>query len=148
VPVPASLEANILFLCGEVTHLLHRGITASFRKNRLQLTVEQFSVLALLFYEDGINQQEISARLNRDKTTIARVISNMERNKTITRATDKSDSRGKLIFLTAKGRSLQRRAIGHAGMLYVKAINSTGKTDIAGSVKVLNRIIRNLNENI
>ena len=143
---PASLETNVLFLCGEATHLLHRSITVAFRRNGLRLTVEQFSVLALLFYNDGINQQEISMRLHRDKTTVARVLSTMERNKMISRTADKADSRGKLIFLTAKGRALQQRAIRHTGKLYVKAMNRVPKRDVSKAIKALNNIIRNLNE--
>lgn len=101
---PRSLETNVLFLAGEASHMLHGAITAAFKGKKIGVTVEQFSILVLLFYQNGINQQEIGLRLNRNKTTITRVIANMERKKMIVRMTDKADARGKLIFLTAKGK--------------------------------------------
>lgn len=141
---PKSLEANVIFLCGEVTHVLHRAITSAFKANRIGITVEQFSILVLLFYQNGINQQEISARLNRNKTTVTRVISNMERKKMIVRVADKSDARGKLIFLTAKGKALQQRAIGHTGAIYMKAIGGIRKDNLVQAGRLLNRIIQNI----
>jgi MarR family transcriptional regulator, organic hydroperoxide resistance regulator len=143
---PRSLDTNILYLCGEVTHNLHRALTVAFRKKGIAVTVEQFSVLALLFYKDGINQQEISARLNRDKTTIARIISNMERDRMIVRMTDKTDTRGRLVFLTRKGRTIQRRAIERAGGLYMKALSGVRRNEIKECVGVLNKLILNINE--
>jgi DNA-binding MarR family transcriptional regulator len=143
---PRSLDTNILYLCGEVTHNLHRALTVAFRKRGIAVTVEQFSVLALLFYKDGINQQEISARLNRDKTTITRIISNMERDKMIVRMTDKADTRGKLVFLTRKGTTIQRRAIEQAGALYMKALSGVGRNELKECVRVLNNLILNINE--
>lgn len=144
--IPRSLETNVMYLCGKLTHQLHRALTTAFRKNGIRVTVEQFSILALLFYNEGINQQEISARLNRDKTTVARVLSNMERTRMIMRTPDKMDTRGKLIFLTKKGRSIQQRAIAHSGTLYIKAVAGSGKRAMTDTVQLLTRFIRNINE--
>ena len=141
---PTSLENNIIYLAGELTHVLHRALTSSFKKNKIHVTVEQFSILALLFYKNGINQQEISVALNRDKTTIARVISNMERNKLVARVMDKSDSRGKLIHLTTKGKNLQQRAIRHSGELYFRAIKGVSKGALHDTNRTLSAILKNL----
>jgi len=142
---PGSLSTNVIYLCGELSHIFHRALTSGFAAKGIRVTVEQFSVLALLFYQDGINQQEISVRLNRSKTTITRVMSNMERNRMIVRVPDKKDMRGKLIFLTKKGKALQGRAIELSGALYMKAIGGLQERDLAQSVRLLNRIIRNVN---
>jgi DNA-binding MarR family transcriptional regulator len=144
VPTPRSLETNVLYLCGELSHVLHGAITAAFKAGRIGVTVEQFSVLVLLFYQDGINQQEISIRLNRNKTTITRVISNMERKKMITRVTDKADARGKLIFLTHKGKTIQKRAIEKSGSIYMKAISGINRKNLEQNARLLNKIIRNI----
>jgi len=141
---PRSLETNVIFLCGELSHIFHRALTTAFAARRISVTVEQFSVLALLFYQDGINQQEISVRLNRNKTTIARVISNMERNKMIVRVTDKKDTRGKLIFLTHKGKTIQGRAIEVSGAMYMKAVAGLSGSSLEQSTVLLNKIIHNI----
>lgn len=141
---PRSLETNVIFLCGEVSLILHRALTAVFKKKKINVTVEQFAILAVLFYRNGINQQEISVQLNRNKTTITRVLSNMERNKLIVRVTNKSDTRGKLIFLTAKGKTIQQRAIACSGSLYQNAISGIKKNALDDTAILLNKIIHNL----
>lgn len=112
---PDSLQRNLIYLCGEFSHQFHLALSAKFRALRIEVTVEQFSVLALLFYHKELNQQEISTLLNRDKTTVARVISNMEKSKVIRRIRHKKDGRSKLIQLTAKGEQIQQKAVGIAG---------------------------------
>jgi DNA-binding MarR family transcriptional regulator len=144
MPAPRSLSTNVIFLCSELSHIVHRALTASFAGKKINVTVEQFAVLVLLFYKNGINQQEISVGLNRDKTTVARVISNMERNKLIVRVTDKTDARGKLIYLTPKGKAIQRQGIELSGALYKKAIAGVKDKTLKESVLLLNSIIRNL----
>src|SRR3970040_77017 len=108
---PSSLDRNIVYLAGEFAHRFHRALTDEFRQHGLALTVEQFAILAILWYRDGINQQEISGQLGRDKTTIARVINTMEKNKLVKRITDTRDTRGRLIILTAKGKTLQKKTV-------------------------------------
>jgi MarR family transcriptional regulator, organic hydroperoxide resistance regulator len=144
MPAPRSLNANIIYLCSELSHMVHRALTVSFAGKKINVTVEQFAVLVLLFYHDGINQQEISESLNRNKTTVARVISNMERNKLIIRVTDKTDARGKLIYLTTKGKAIQRQGIELSGAIYLKAISGIKNIALKESVSVLNNILQNL----
>src|SRR5690349_11006788 len=127
---PRSLDTNLLFLAGELTHILHQKMTAGFRDHRISVTVEQFAVLTVLFYENGVNQQELSTRLNRNKTTMTRVISNMERTRLIVRKADENDARGKRIHLTSKGKDVQQRAIAVAGALYMKAIASISQKSL------------------
>jgi DNA-binding MarR family transcriptional regulator len=146
MPAPRSLNTNLLFLAGELTHILHQQITAGFREHRIPVTVEQFAVLTVLFYKNGINQQEISESLNRNKTTMTRVIANMERSKLIVRKADATDARGKLLHLTAKGKLIQQQAIKVSGNLYMKAIGGLRKNELNTSANVLVKAIQNLRQ--
>ena len=143
---PDSLSSNIIYLCGEFSHVFHQMLTKAFKENKIVVTVEQFSVLAMLFYQDGLSQQEISDVLGRDKTTIARVISIMERDKMITRVTNKNDNRGKLIFLTGKGRSIQQKAVGVSGKLYLKAIEGLKESQMKTAMKIMTTMTSNLSK--
>ncbi|HEX6890396.1 MAG TPA: MarR family transcriptional regulator [Chryseolinea sp.] len=143
---PDSLSSNIVYLCGEFSHVFHQMLTKAFKENNIVVTVEQFSVLAMLFYQDGLSQQEISDVLGRDKTTIARVISIMERDKMITRVTNKDDNRGKRIFLTKKGRSIQQKAVGVSGRLYLKALEGLKESQLKAAMKVMTTMTSNLSK--
>ncbi len=68
----------------------------------------------------------------------------MERNKLIVRATDKTDSRGKLIFLTKKGKTIQMKAVTHAGAMYMKAVAGLDERSVKKTAEVLNKAIRNI----
>src|SRR5882672_12454103 len=100
---PLSLQTNIIFLCGDFVHVFHQALTRAFKANKIPVTIEQFSILAVLFYQNGINQKELGTLLGRDKTTITRIISNMVKSKLIRRVSNKHDGRGKLIYLAGKG---------------------------------------------
>lgn len=141
---PDSLSSNIIYLCGEFSHLFHQLLTKEFKDNKILVTVEQFSILAMLFYNDGISQQTVSDVSGRDKTTVARVVSIMERDNLITRATNKDDNRGKLIFLTKKGRAIQQRAVGISGNLYMKALRNLKDSQLKAAIKTMSLMKANL----
>jgi MarR family transcriptional regulator, organic hydroperoxide resistance regulator len=146
---PSSLHQNIVYLSGEFAHRFNRVLSDEFSKRNHKLTVEQFSVLAVLWYKDRINQGIISAHLGRDKTTIARVVSTMEKNKLIRRVRDPHDRRGKLIVLTSKGKSLQGETLRISAALYMKCLRSVDMDQLQSGLSVLAKMMRNMDsENI
>ena len=88
---PTSLDDNILYQIGETTRLAHKAVTSVFSGRGFGVTVEQFSVLALLWYKEGINQQAIANGLHRDKTTVARITENMINSSLIVKVPDQID---------------------------------------------------------
>jgi DNA-binding MarR family transcriptional regulator len=143
---PQSIEDNIIYLIGEIARLSHKRVTAIFTENNYDVTVEQFGVLALLWYQEGINQQSVANGLNRDKTTITRIVENMIKKNLIVKIPDQLDKRNKLIFLTEKGRSLQKDMIGSTGKVYMDAINNLSEKEIRTVTTVLQKMKTNLNE--
>jgi len=55
-----------------------------------------------LYYEDGITQDMLSARVNMDKGTTARAILRLERKKLVKRSENNLNRRQKLVYLTPK----------------------------------------------
>ena len=101
---PQDISDNIMFLSGLITNTLANNINRSFREAGIEITIEQFSILALLWYKEGYNQQEIAVAMKRDKTTIARVIRNMFEKNLLVKVPDCNDRRNNLIYLTKKGK--------------------------------------------
>jgi len=141
---PVSLQTNIIFRCGNFVHVFHQALTRAFKANRIPVTIEQFSILAILFYQNGINQKEIGTLLGRDKTTITRIISNMVKNKVINRINDQRDSRGNLIYLTEKGEAIQKTAALVTGTLYQKAVSNLHEKDLTKSMALLAKMLKNV----
>ena len=108
---PKSLNENIAYLMGHATHLMSLQVSRLFREKKYPVTVEQFTILTVLWYENGLPQKSIAECLHRDKTTITRVIDNMVKENLVVRVPSENDNRIKLIFLTHKGRSLENELV-------------------------------------
>ena len=141
---PTSFEDNVIYLIGEIARLSHKRVSGIFAKNQFDVTVEQFGILVLLWYEEGINQQSIANHLNRDKTTITRVVQNMIKKSLIVKIPDQVDKRNKLIYLTEKGRSLNNEMIKSTAVVYKDALKKISKSDLKTSTKFLQRMKNNL----
>ncbi len=72
----------------------------------LNIAPEQNLILILLWEKDGLSQNEIAKRLNKDKTNIARMICSLEKKELISRKVNEKDCRSFNVYLTAKGISL------------------------------------------
>jgi len=141
---PASLNDNIVYLCSEFSHQFALALSRRFASRGLKVTPEQFTILVALLFKEGVTQQEISESLGRDKTTIARVISNLKKNGLVKHTTDQSDNRAKLIHLTPKGRAIQKEAVEISGTLYMEAIKNINEAHLKESVKLLITMLNNL----
>jgi len=141
---PESLDENIIYRIGETTRLVHKGVTAIFSERGFDVTVEQFGVLALLWYKEGVKQQDIADGLRRNKTTIARIIENMINSNLIVKVPDQLDKRNKLIYLTQKGKALQKEMVESAGLVYNRALDNISSKDIEKCLFILKQIMHNL----
>jgi DNA-binding MarR family transcriptional regulator len=141
---PDSLENNLLFQIGEVARLLHKNLVQTFEEKGFGVTPEQFSVLALLWYREGINQQDIANELRRDKTTIARMVENMIKKNLIVKVPDQLDRRNNLVYLTQKGKELQTEMIEASGVAYFKTMQNLTPEEITFSLSVLKKLGKNL----
>ncbi|MDE5413632.1 MarR family winged helix-turn-helix transcriptional regulator [Alkalihalobacterium chitinilyticum] len=86
----------------------------SYIKAKLEvfnLAPEQNLVMMLLWEQDGLTQNQISQKLNKDKTNIARMASNLEKKGFISRVNCNDDRRSVKLFLTTEGKALGEKVI-------------------------------------
>ena len=114
-PTKYILEESLGYAMGRATRTLTTLVNFNFTKAGYEVTCEQWSVLVNLGKKNGQRQQELASLTCKDKTTITRLIDNMEKHNLVVRLPDKNDKRQKLIYLTKKGRDLHRdRGFGSA----------------------------------
>lgn len=104
-------EDKYNILAGRVPLLLNRFLSQQFNAMQLALSREQWSVLVVLWKADGCSQQMIAEATYRDKPSITRLIDNLVKEGYVVRSNDKNDRRLNLIFLTEKGKQIQKAAI-------------------------------------
>ncbi len=74
------------------------------------LAPEQNLVMMILWEKDGLTQNEIGEKLNKDKTNIARMVFNLEQ-KGFIRRVNENDRRSLRVYLTEKGQELGHQVI-------------------------------------
>lgn len=141
---PRSLDENTIILAGKLTHMISLHITRLFREKGYPVTVEQFTVLTVLWYSNGIPQKRIAESLNRDKTSITRIIDNMIKENLVVRIPSEKDKRIKLIYLTHKGKTLQSELVASSGKVYMQAMERLRKSELDTTNKALTKMIQNL----
>jgi DNA-binding MarR family transcriptional regulator len=75
------------------------------------LSLPQFDILATLFRDEGITQQELAARLLVTKGNVCGMIDRMETGGWVERRPDPGDRRANRLFLTRRGRALLGRVL-------------------------------------
>ncbi|SEN64609.1 DNA-binding transcriptional regulator, MarR family [Mesobacillus persicus] len=86
----------------------------NFVKAKLEpynLAPEQNLIMMLLWEKDGLSQHQLVETLNKDKTNIARMASNLEKKGFITRTNCLHDRRSVRLYLTEKGQELGEKVV-------------------------------------
>jgi len=105
---------SIAHLAAKVRRAFSNRLNRNFRQAGLDVTVEQFVVLMILRQAGELSQQEIAVRSNRDKTSVTRLLKNIEKKCLIRRRCGINDKRQKLICLSKTGKILIEKIITHA----------------------------------
>ncbi len=101
-------EPKEFLLSRSVTHLLHRAQQAAVNYSASELatkglTIRQFAVLAALHDEDGQSQSSLVDVTGIDRSTLADMVSRMEKGGLVKRVVSKTDARAKAVSLTKSG---------------------------------------------
>ncbi len=85
--------------------LLDRALT------NCQIISPQFAILSILSESGSMSQIEIGTVLGIDKATMVKLIDSLEKQKCVTRISDKVDRRVKRVQITAAGRKLRDKSM-------------------------------------
>lgn len=103
-PVDESLGC----LTNHAAHTARHFLTRQLALNGIDITIEQFKVMVVLWKEKSSTQQNIADFVGKDKTSITRLIAGLEKRSLIQRVTDKTDKRCNLVTLTPQGIALEK----------------------------------------
>jgi DNA-binding MarR family transcriptional regulator len=97
------------------SHLLHRAqqIAANHSAEALKtagITLRQFSLLAALDAHEGASQADLVSATGIDRSTLADMVSRMEKGGYVKRADSKLDARAKTLSITPKGKKALDKA--------------------------------------
>ncbi|MEM6964186.1 MAG: MarR family transcriptional regulator [Bacteroidota bacterium] len=86
-------------------------VQSKLREKGVDLASEHMILLFILWKQDGINQKQIVGKILKDKSTITRGLTVLEKKNLIVRIQDDTDKRNKRLFLTHQGKSLKEEIV-------------------------------------
>jgi len=132
------------FLTNTVGRLIGIHMKNKLGKEEFDMPPHCLGILAELWNQDGIIQQDLAISVIKDKATIARALELMEKKNIIVRIKDEKDKRNKKIFLTYKGNQLQGQVLFHSAGLLADAKQGITKEEMDNCLKTLEKIYHNL----
>ena len=127
------------------THLLHRAhqaaVTLSAGALAMKgLTIRQFAVLAALHTQDGQNQSSLVTATGIDRSTLADMVSRMEKGGLIRRTPSTEDARAKAVSLAPAGEIAFQEAlpqVQQADALLLNGLRSTRRDSLISALAIL-----------
>ena len=91
---------------GKTGKMIGSVMNKIFKEENICLTLPQFIVLNFLSLNEGKPQHDLAFITESNKTSLSRLISNMEKSNLIVRKSTKEDKRVKNIYITSYGKSV------------------------------------------
>lgn len=142
-----QLQDDELFdiLVGKISAAINRTFLRAFAADGIEITTEQWSVLACLWKKDKVTQQTLCSLTAKDKPSMTRLIDKLENRNLVTRVSDHNDRRINLIHLTDSGIALQQRATDLVQKIATKTLNNITENELEIGRIMLKKIMMNLN---
>ncbi len=102
--INVDFENSIGPWLGKTVKILEYHLQELFTHHGLDLTKEQMIVLKRLHNDDGLSQNELAFLTLRNKSSLTRLLSKMEKKGYISRQQCKEDKRINNVYLTQKGK--------------------------------------------
>lgn len=131
-------------LTGKISGSINRTLLRAFANGGINITTEQWSVMACLWNEDNVTQQTLCNLTRKDKPSMTRLIDNLERLNLVKRVSDANDRRKNMIHLTEKGREIMPKTRQIVRQVVEKAVHNIDTKDITLGRTLLKRIMANL----
>ena len=143
-----DFDVSLIFavLNGRVSAAINRRLASDFKKEGIDISPEQLSVLSLLWKKDLVTQQELCNATFKDKPNMTRLIDSLERKGLAKRTTDENDKRSNLIVLTPTGKEIEEKAFKVANETMCEALHNVTAQELAMGQKLLKKIFNNMQE--
>ena len=135
---------GLLGAVGEVFFAMKRWAVRKIKEMNYDLTFEQLMVLMVLESEDGVCLGDLSELIDREKTTITRMIDGLERLNLVVRVPSLEDRRKKLIYLTSLGKQKIQDIQKFKPEIMNETLKGVDEKDLKIVEEVLDKVFANL----
>lgn len=144
--VDQYLEESLGYLIGRAQRALVNRLNRDFTEAGHDVTAEQWGMLLHLWQQDGQGQQQLADCACKDKTSVTRLLDGLEKRNLVLRVADQNDRRNNLIYLTNKGKALQKELITLAQKTLAAAQQEIQSEHLEICKNTLVKVYQNLSE--
>ncbi len=141
---PFPLQGSLGFLLVRTALRLRLLGNTALQTAGIDITVDQWGILNLLWEEDGQTPVELARRADKDKPNVTRLLKILEEKHLVTRRPDPQDRRSHRIFLTEAGAALKDVLLPVATSCLQRACQGLTREEVATLKSLLNRIYSNV----
>lgn len=139
-----SLQESLGYLAYEASGAIRKQIGRELARKGFPIKAEQFAALVYIWDDDGQPQRKLAEKLYRDKTTVTRLVSDIEGLGFIQRVPGREDAREKRLFLTKRGKELMAQVTQLVQRILETAQEGINEKELDVCKDVLRRVRRNL----
>ncbi len=140
----AEIMKSLLPWISKTSKLLGIYVAEVFKSRGLDLTREQLIFLKFLMEKDGRMQNELADITERDKASLTRLVSTLERKGLVERRTDDSDRRVNRIYLTEAGRQTMHDAVPVIKEIIGNVQKGIPEQEIEAAIATIKKVQENL----
>ncbi len=139
-----NINDSLAHLTAKVRRAYSNYLNQSFARAQIEINTQQLVILFILWDKNGQRQQDIADQTSRDKTSIARLLTTMEKRNLIVRKPDEEDSRQKLVYLTENGKNIKDKVFIQIKNYVDSVQRNIDPKDLKICKNVLNTVYKNL----
>jgi DNA-binding MarR family transcriptional regulator len=140
---PNNSSSNLISVAAR---LLSGQLQKELAEKKVDITIEQWTLLYYLWEQDGMTQNELALKANKEKSTITRHLDAMQKKGLIQRVSHPTDKRNKILTLTEKANAIKETSFKSAGKVTTHAEHGISPTDLKIFKNVLSQMISNLDQ--
>lgn len=135
---------NFGFLTNRVGRLLRKTANHIADHKNISIPTHELGILSDLQKKEGVLQQELAESLIRNKSSITKMLERLEQNDFIRKEDDPSDARCKRIYLTNRGKNMNKLLKNIIPDVHQIAFEGLSDKEMNVALEVLDKIYKNL----
>ncbi|MDR0339819.1 MAG: MarR family transcriptional regulator [Desulfovibrio sp.] len=143
-----NVENSLGFMTITANRLMGLFLRRRFMAAGIDLTAEQWGVLAQIWNRQSVTQDELARHLCVDKSSLSRVLNTMERKGFVRRDKDPADARRNILCAAPAAEAVKTQALAEVNSAMVRVLEGVAADEHAACLRVLGTIKNNLRENL
>ena len=139
-------EIEALERIGRVMDMVKAHMAAALKADGVRLQLMEVHVLRIVLAQEGCTQVDIIRETRRDKAQIGKLVAALVDRGLLSKAPDPADGRRQLLALTAKGREVALKSMGHRSAIAHSLFSGMSKEELELFLALLARLEGSIGE--